>query len=68
MKSSDFTDREAFPCLNDALTSGDAWLDGDELVGRAKDGTVVQLGCLWDAKGIRSAESYLSTHPTPDTW
>jgi hypothetical protein len=54
------------PILVSLLTSGKAW-EGErgEIEGRAPDGVVVCLGSVHD---IPSTESYLSAHPSPDTW
>lgn len=52
------------PILNQLLQEGSVWKEKDgEYVGLASDGLAVNLGYVEE-----NVESYLSDHPTPDTW
>jgi len=60
---------EDVPALLPLLDSKDAWVEaGDEVVGRASDGTVVSLGNLSGRAWRLNLAHYLSTRPTPATW
>lgn len=58
------------PRLAVAISSGAVrdGRDAGELIGTAADGTVVQIGTVYDTRGCDVAESYLSANPTPDKW
>jgi hypothetical protein len=53
------------PLLQAALSAGTVFEENGEYVGFAEDGTIVSLGSVGFEK---QCESYLSAHPTPDTW
>jgi hypothetical protein len=51
------------------LARKDAWIEaGDEVVGRATDGTAVSLGSLWRRRDRLNLQHYLTHNPTPATW
>lgn len=53
--------------LEKLLKRGDAWLEGDTLVGRAADGVEVVLGAL-DDYNLPGTLAYLAEHPSPSSW
>jgi hypothetical protein len=50
------------------IASGTAWFEGTELVGCAADGRIVAFTIIWSHTDVQTAEGYLESHPTPDTW
>jgi hypothetical protein len=55
----------ATPVLDTLLASGVVRVVDREYVGRASDGSEVNLGCVHYPE---SAERYLTAHPTPESW
>lgn len=54
------------PILDSLLASGVIYvLDGDTYVGRASDGVEVAIGSTFTPTVV---ESYLTVHPTPESW
>lgn len=51
--------------LTVAVTHGWVWEEGDEIVGRAKDGVKVSLGYTHD---VPAFERYFRNNPRPDCW
>jgi hypothetical protein len=54
------------PRLEALLASGIVWKDHSEFVGKASDGTEVQIGN--DADNPARIESYLASNPGPENW
>ena len=51
--------------LDAYVKGGHVWIDGNEVVGLASDGTVVSLGSIFSGSTIAS---YLRANPTPHQW
>lgn len=57
------------PELLPLLDAKTAWIEaGDEVAGRAADGTIVSLGSLYSRRDRLNLRSYLLAHPTPADW
>jgi hypothetical protein len=54
-----------YPWLSTHLTSGAVYVDGSAYIGRAGDGTDVQIG---NVGRERDTEAYLAAHPSPQEW
>lgn len=53
------------PILSSLLERRTIYVDNEEYVGVASDGTKLGMGVVG---AERNLESYLKEHPTPDTW
>jgi len=53
------------PILAGLYADGSIWNRDGDILGRASDGAIVNIG---DAGRLKQIEAYLRDHPTPDTW
>jgi len=57
--------KKSYPLLENLIAMKLIYLDENEYVGIASDGTEVNLGYIGNEKRI---EYYLQSNPTPSTW
>jgi hypothetical protein len=53
------------PTLDKLIADKLVWVENGAYVGRASDGTIVQVGCVGYEE---SAERYLINNPSPEQW
>lgn len=68
-------DEKKYPKISALLAQNDLFIENDEIVGTASDGTIVSMCkiCLSgypkdDKYVLDTVENYLNNNPTPDTW